>query len=138
MAKSLHSICRWTFNAGKGGFVPADIRPDWAGDRFGTPEMIQLVADRIRPRLPRNVLLGLIRSNGKFEIPHGGSTIEPNIIYNSELSRASNFISDPELSSIPLQISRSIIPCRLLGNFRLRQKREIPKSRCEKLQEYEA
>ena len=22
MAKSLHSICRWTFNAGKGGFVP--------------------------------------------------------------------------------------------------------------------
>ena len=42
MAKSLHSICRWTFNAGKGGFVPADIRPDWAGGRFGTPEMIQL------------------------------------------------------------------------------------------------
>jgi xylose isomerase len=59
MAKSLHSICRWTFNAGKGGFVPADIRPDWAGGRFGTPEMIQLVADRIRPRLPRNVVLGI-------------------------------------------------------------------------------
>ncbi len=59
MAKSLHSICRWTFNAGKGGFVPADIRPDWAGSRFGTPQMIQLVADRIRPRLPRNVLLGI-------------------------------------------------------------------------------
>ncbi len=59
MAKSLHSICRWTFNAGKGGFVPADIRPDWAGSRFGTPEMIQLVADRIRPRLPRNVVLGI-------------------------------------------------------------------------------
>jgi xylose isomerase len=59
MAKSLHSICRWTFNAGKGGFVPADIRPDWAGGRFGTPEMIQLVADRIRPRVPRNVVLGI-------------------------------------------------------------------------------
>jgi len=59
MAKSLHSICRWTFNAGKGGFVPADIRPEWAGGRFGTPEMIQLVADRIRPRLPRNVVLGI-------------------------------------------------------------------------------
>ena len=59
MAKSLHSICRWTFNAGKGGFVPADIRPDWAGGRFGTPEMIQLVADEIRPRLPRNVVLGI-------------------------------------------------------------------------------
>jgi len=57
--KSLHSICRWTFNAGKGGFVPADIRPDWAGRKFGTPEMIQLVAEKIRPRLPRHVLLGV-------------------------------------------------------------------------------
>jgi len=57
--KSLHSICRWTFNAGKGGFVPADIRPVWAGGRFGTPEMIELVAKRIRPRLPKNVELGI-------------------------------------------------------------------------------
>jgi hypothetical protein len=23
--KSSHSICRWTFNPGKGGFVPADM-----------------------------------------------------------------------------------------------------------------
>jgi xylose isomerase len=57
--KSLHSICRWTFNAGKGGFVPADIRPDWAGGRFRSPEMIQLVADRIRPRIPKNIVLGI-------------------------------------------------------------------------------
>jgi xylose isomerase len=57
--KSLHSICRWTFNAGKGGFVPGDIRPDWGGDKFGTPEMIQLVADEIKPRMPDNVLLGI-------------------------------------------------------------------------------
>jgi len=57
--KSLHSICRWTFNAGKGGFVPADIRPQWAGGRFGTPEMIELVAKNIRARLPRNVELGI-------------------------------------------------------------------------------
>ncbi len=57
--KSLHSICRWTFNAGKGGFVPADIRPEWAGSRFGTPEMIELVAKKIRPRLPGNVELGI-------------------------------------------------------------------------------
>jgi xylose isomerase len=26
--KSYHSICRWTFNAGKGGFVPGDMRPE--------------------------------------------------------------------------------------------------------------
>ena len=56
--QSLHSICRWTFNPGKGGFVPGDMRPEWGGS-FGTPEMIQLVADEIRPRIPDNVLLGI-------------------------------------------------------------------------------
>ncbi len=56
--KSLHSICRWTFNPGKGGFVPGDMRPDWGG-KFGTPEMIKLVADKIVPRVPDNVELGI-------------------------------------------------------------------------------
>ena len=56
--KSLHSICRWTFNPGKGGFVPADMRPAW-GKGFGTPEMIELTAQRVRSRLPKNVLLGI-------------------------------------------------------------------------------
>jgi len=56
--KSLHSICRWTFNPGKGGFVPGDMRPEWGG-KFGTPEMIELVAKKIRPRMPKNVGLGL-------------------------------------------------------------------------------
>jgi xylose isomerase len=56
--KSSHSICRWTFNPGKGGFVPSDMRPEWGG-KFGTPEMIKLVADKIRPRLPNNVELGI-------------------------------------------------------------------------------
>jgi len=56
--KSLHSICRWTFNPGKGGFVPGDQRPEWGG-KFRTPEMIKLVADKIRPRLPDNVELGI-------------------------------------------------------------------------------
>ncbi|MBN1391212.1 MAG: hypothetical protein JW947_00240 [Sedimentisphaerales bacterium] len=56
--KSLHSICRWTFNPGKGGFVPGDMRPEWGG-KFGTPEMIKLVADKIRPRMPDNVELGI-------------------------------------------------------------------------------
>ncbi len=57
--KSLHSICRWTFNPGKGGFVPGDQRPEWGGKSFGTPEMIKLVADKIRPRIPDNVELGI-------------------------------------------------------------------------------
>ncbi len=56
--KSLHSICRWTFNPGKGGFVPGDMRPEWGGS-FGTPAMIELVAKKIRPRMPKNVLLGI-------------------------------------------------------------------------------
>ncbi len=56
--KSLHSICRWTFNPGKGGFVPGDMRPEWGGS-FGTPEMIELTAKKVRPRLPSNVLLGI-------------------------------------------------------------------------------
>lgn len=56
--ESLHSICRWTFNPGKGGFVPGDMRPEWGGS-FGTPEMIELVARRIRPRIPENVVLGI-------------------------------------------------------------------------------
>jgi xylose isomerase len=57
-AKSLHSICRWTFNPGKGGFVPANMRPEWGG-KFGTPEMIKLVGDKIAPRLPDNIELGI-------------------------------------------------------------------------------
>lgn len=57
--KSLHSICRWTFNPGKGGFVPGDMRPEWGGDKFGSPEMVKLVAEKIKPRLPDNVELGI-------------------------------------------------------------------------------
>jgi len=56
--KSLHSICRWTFNPGKGGFVPGNMRPEWGG-KFGSPEMIKLVADKIAPRVPDNVELGI-------------------------------------------------------------------------------
>ncbi len=56
--KSLHSICRWTFNPGKGGFVPADQRPEW-GSGFSTVDMISLVKEKIAPRLPDNVELGV-------------------------------------------------------------------------------
>ena len=57
--KSLHSICRWTFNAGKGGFTPGDQRPDWYGTTLDTVGMIELVAKEIAPKLPDNVELGI-------------------------------------------------------------------------------
>ena len=57
--KSMHSICRWTFNPGKGGFVPGDMRPAWNGDSLGTPDMVKLVGEKIAPRMPDNVELGL-------------------------------------------------------------------------------
>lgn len=59
MEKSLHSVCRWTFNPGKGGFVPADIRPEWSDENFDTVKMIQLVAERIAPRMPEHIELGI-------------------------------------------------------------------------------
>ncbi len=59
MKKSFHSICRWTFNPGKGGFVPGDIRPDWNSENFDTVKMIQLVKQKIVPRIPENVQLGI-------------------------------------------------------------------------------
>lgn len=57
--KSFHSICRWTFNAGKGGFVPADQRPEWASANFDTVAMIHLVKNKIAPRLPEFIELGI-------------------------------------------------------------------------------
>lgn len=59
METSLHSICRWTFNAGKGGFTPADMRPAWDSSRFDTTAMVRLVKERIAPRLPGHVELGV-------------------------------------------------------------------------------
>lgn len=56
--KSYHSICRWTFNAGKGGFVPSDIRPDWSSDNLDTVGTIRLIRERIVPRMPERVVLG--------------------------------------------------------------------------------
>ena len=56
--KSLHSMCRWTFNPGKGGFVPDDMRTNMGGE-FTTVDMVKLVKDKIAPRMPDNVVLGL-------------------------------------------------------------------------------
>ena len=56
---SYHSICTWTFNAGKGGFTPPDARPEWDGRRLTTIGVVELIRDRIKPRLPENIRLGL-------------------------------------------------------------------------------
>ncbi|MBN2738945.1 MAG: hypothetical protein JXR70_18335 [Spirochaetales bacterium] len=58
MKTSYHSLCAWTFNAGKGGFVPADARPDWDNSGLDTPEKIKIVKDKIIPRLPSHIHLG--------------------------------------------------------------------------------
>ncbi len=56
--KSLHSICRWTFNSGKGGFVPDNIRPAWSANNLDTADVVKLIKDKIIPRLPDNICLG--------------------------------------------------------------------------------
>jgi xylose isomerase len=56
--KTLHSLCRWTFNAGKGGFVPGDIRPKWTNEKLDVPEIITLISSKIRPRIPEHIELG--------------------------------------------------------------------------------
>jgi xylose isomerase len=59
MEKSLHAICRWTFNPGKGGFVPANMRPAWSSDKLDVLGIIKIIKEQIAPRLPDNVQLGL-------------------------------------------------------------------------------
>ena len=58
MEKSLHAICRWTFSPGKGGFVPANIRPEWNATKLDAVGIIQLIKQKIIPRLPDHVQLG--------------------------------------------------------------------------------
>jgi len=67
----LHSICRWTFHAGKGGFVPADIRPAWSADNLPSEKLPQLIASQIRPRLPKHITLG-------FELHYDNEVNESN------------------------------------------------------------
>jgi len=56
--KSLHSVCRWTFNAGKGGFVPGNIREAWNGDNLDLVGTVKIIKDKIIPRLPESIQLG--------------------------------------------------------------------------------
>jgi xylose isomerase len=46
MKKSYHSVCAWTFNAGKGGFTPADTRPSWSDAKLSTVGKIKLIKDK--------------------------------------------------------------------------------------------
>lgn len=66
--KSLHSICRWTFNSGKGGFVPGNIRKQWSD--MDSVKAIKIIKGDIAPRLPENIELG-------FEV-HYNSEINDN------------------------------------------------------------
>jgi xylose isomerase len=66
--KSLHSICRWTFNSGKGGFVPGNIRKQWTD--MDSVKAIKIIKNDIAPRLPENIELG-------FEV-HYNSEINDN------------------------------------------------------------
>jgi xylose isomerase len=59
MSKSLHAICRWTFNAGKGGFTPGDMRPAWNDTNLDVLGIIKLIKEQIKPRLPENIVLGM-------------------------------------------------------------------------------
>lgn len=56
--KSLHSVCRWTFNAGKGGFVPGNIREAWNSDNLNLVGTVKIIKDKIIPRLPESIQLG--------------------------------------------------------------------------------
>lgn len=72
MTQSLHSICRWTFSAGKGGFVPSDQRPDWAPDSLTTAGVVRIIRASLAPRLPPHVVLG-------FELHYDGEIGETNV-----------------------------------------------------------
>lgn len=72
MTESLHSVCRWTFSAGKGGFVPANQRPDWGADKLSTAGVVKLIHASIAPRVPRHLVLG-------FELHYNGEINEDNV-----------------------------------------------------------
>jgi len=56
--KSLHSVCRWTFNAGKGGFVPGNIREKWNANNLDLVGTVKIIKDKIIPRIPDSIQLG--------------------------------------------------------------------------------
>ena len=69
---SYHSVCRWTFHSGKGGFVPADAVPEWGADLLDTPACVELVAREIKPRLPGHIQLGM-EFHYDYEVDEGNA-----------------------------------------------------------------
>lgn len=57
--ETLHSLCRWTFNAGKGGFTPGNIRPAWSAKELTSAGFVKIVKEKIAGRLPSNIKLGV-------------------------------------------------------------------------------
>lgn len=57
--ESLHSICRWTFHSGKGGFTPGNIRPSWSSKDLNSAGFVRLVKEKISPRIPSYIKLGV-------------------------------------------------------------------------------
>jgi xylose isomerase len=57
--RSYHSICRWTFHGGKGGFVPPDAIPEWDAAKLDTPGCVEMVGKEIAKRLPDHISLGM-------------------------------------------------------------------------------
>jgi xylose isomerase len=56
--KTLCSLCRWTFNSGKGGFTPGDIRPNWSTSKLDNVGIIEIIRTKIAPRIPDTIQLG--------------------------------------------------------------------------------
>lgn len=84
---SFHSICRWTFSPGKGGFVPADMRPAWDAQHLNTAGVVRLIKERIAPRLPEWVQLG-------FEVHYDTEINEQNVAEVSDaLSEAGIYLA---------------------------------------------
>lgn len=83
-AESYHSICRWTFNAGKGGFVPPDMIPGWNAENLDTMGMVRLVAERIAPLLPGGIQLG-VELHYDYEVNEGNSAAVADAIVDSGL-----------------------------------------------------
>ena len=57
-AETFHSLCRWTFHSGKGGFLPSNVRPAWSADKLTTSGVVELIAKKISPKVPEHIKLG--------------------------------------------------------------------------------